>query len=403
MKPTCSRPPTRTARTSPITCRRCTRASSATRTPRSISSSSPAAATAARSAPAFFSAGRAIAPGANALPKFDGVSGVSAGSFIAPFAFLGTHADYETMDQLFRDPKPDWVEAARPVVLSARERELRRRARPRTRHALADRPAIRRANRTGGRRRTARAADSGDRHGQRHGSRLRCRRRRARRRQARRSEILSDILLASAAIPGAFPPREIEGRLYADGGIASNFFYGGPMDERDTFGATWRRDASGRARAEDALLGDHQRIHPADSGHGAADVAGDRRAQPLRVGALGGSHRAAPPLCAGGGDAGCAATAMSRCAGSPCRRAGSRSTTSPSTGDHARCCRTRASASAPTPIPGTPRRRDLARGPSPPANFCQQLQRKHRVRPRREWYCRRVPRPIGRVAWECSL
>jgi hypothetical protein len=54
-------------------------------------------------------------------------------------------------------------------------------------------------------------------------------------------EVLSDILLSSAAIPGAFPPREIEGRLYADGGIASNFFYGGPMDVRDTFGATWRR------------------------------------------------------------------------------------------------------------------------------------------------------------------
>jgi len=55
-------------------------------------------------------------------------------------------------------------------------------------------------------------------------------------------EILSDILLASSAIPGAFPPRQIEGRLYADGGVASNFFYGGPMPERDTFGATWRRE-----------------------------------------------------------------------------------------------------------------------------------------------------------------
>ncbi len=55
-------------------------------------------------------------------------------------------------------------------------------------------------------------------------------------------KLLSDILLASAAIPGAFPPREIEGRLYADGGITSNFFYGGPMKESDTFGAIWRRE-----------------------------------------------------------------------------------------------------------------------------------------------------------------
>ena len=50
-----------------------------------------------------------IAPGAGALPKFQGVSGVSAGAFIAPFAFLGTTADLATVDDLFRDPKPDWV------------------------------------------------------------------------------------------------------------------------------------------------------------------------------------------------------------------------------------------------------------------------------------------------------
>ena len=29
-------------------------------------------------------------------------------------------------------------------------------------------------------------------------------------------KLLSDILLASAAIPGAFPPRDIQGRLYAE-------------------------------------------------------------------------------------------------------------------------------------------------------------------------------------------
>ena len=56
------------------------------------------------------------------------------------------------------------------------------------------------------------------------------------------TELLSDILLSSAAIPGAFPPLEIQGRLYADGGIASNFFDGGPMPESDTFGAIWRHE-----------------------------------------------------------------------------------------------------------------------------------------------------------------
>src|SRR5262249_53099192 len=51
-----------------------------------------------------------VASGPGALPKFDGVSGVSTGALIAPFAFLGTQADYETIDRLFRNPKPDWWE-----------------------------------------------------------------------------------------------------------------------------------------------------------------------------------------------------------------------------------------------------------------------------------------------------
>jgi len=47
--------------------------------------------------------------GDNAMPQFVGVSGVSAGALIAPFAFLGTKADFEMIDRLVGDPKPDWV------------------------------------------------------------------------------------------------------------------------------------------------------------------------------------------------------------------------------------------------------------------------------------------------------
>jgi len=50
-----------------------------------------------------------VTPGVGAMPKFQGVAGVSAGAFIAPFAFLGTTADLATVDDLFRNPKPDWV------------------------------------------------------------------------------------------------------------------------------------------------------------------------------------------------------------------------------------------------------------------------------------------------------
>src|SRR5205814_9879455 len=54
---------------------------------------------------AGFLLGWASVEGVNALPKFGAVSGVSAGALIAPFAFLGTQADLETIDRLFRNPK----------------------------------------------------------------------------------------------------------------------------------------------------------------------------------------------------------------------------------------------------------------------------------------------------------
>jgi predicted acylesterase/phospholipase RssA len=180
-----------------------------------------------------------VASGANALPKFDGVSGVSTGAFIAPFAFLGTHADYETIDRLFRNPKLDWVEQRGMFFFLPENASLAdvpglvRDLRAQVDLQFAER--IGQAASTDGHRvlliqatdidgGTARAFDAV-----------------AAAREAVATgdtNLLSNILLSSAAIPGAFPPREIQGRLYADGGIASNFFYGGPMDESDTFGAT---------------------------------------------------------------------------------------------------------------------------------------------------------------------
>jgi hypothetical protein len=52
---------------------------------------------------------------------------------------------------------------------------------------------------------------------------------------------LQNILLASSGIPGAFPPREIDGSLYVDGAVTSNIIYGGAIKRDQTFGATWKR------------------------------------------------------------------------------------------------------------------------------------------------------------------
>lgn len=190
---------------------------------------------------AGFLLGWASVGGENALPKFDGVSGVSAGALIAPFAFLGTQADLETIYRLVRDPKPDWVVrrgmffflpenasfADVPGLVRDLRSEVNLKIAERIARAGADGRRVLLIQATDVDSGTGRAFDAV-----------------AAAREAVATgdpKLLSDILLASAAIPGAFPPREIQGRLYADGGITSNFFYGGPMDESDTFGATWRR------------------------------------------------------------------------------------------------------------------------------------------------------------------
>jgi hypothetical protein len=54
-------------------------------------------------------------------------------------------------------------------------------------------------------------------------------------------ERLHEIMLASAGIPGVFPPREIDGTLYADGGVTSNILYGAPANYEDTIFYRYKR------------------------------------------------------------------------------------------------------------------------------------------------------------------
>jgi hypothetical protein len=55
------------------------------------------------------------------------------------------------------------------------------------------------------------------------------------------TERVSRILLASSAIPGAFPPREIDGNLYVDGAMTGNILYGGRLEKEGGFAALWKR------------------------------------------------------------------------------------------------------------------------------------------------------------------
>ena len=51
------------------------------------------------------------------MPQFDGVTGVSAGSYIAPFAYLGTQESLEKIDRFFRNPGRDWLKLRSPIYL----------------------------------------------------------------------------------------------------------------------------------------------------------------------------------------------------------------------------------------------------------------------------------------------
>ena len=182
-----------------------------------------------------------VAQGEHAMPAFDGVTGVSAGSYIAPFAYLGTPEALETINTFFRNPKPDWSERrgalfflpqnASFTTVPGLERDLQ------TQMSLEFAKKIEKASTVGrllliqatnldesiphafnfvDAARTATAL--GD------------------------SKNMREILLASSAIPVLFPPRIIDGTLYVDGGVGCNFYYGGrPSIASETFGGIWKR------------------------------------------------------------------------------------------------------------------------------------------------------------------
>jgi hypothetical protein len=168
-----------------------------------------------------------------AMPEFDVVSGVSTGALIAPFAFLGTAEDLAQCDHLYRNPKPDWVKArgllgllpdnASLAEVPGLERELRREM---------DEHFVRRLAEQGPRGRLLLVNTTDLDQGRSQPFELTIAAKRAI--DAGSLERFHDIMLASAGIPGVFPPREIDGTLYADGGVTSNILYGAPATYEET-------------------------------------------------------------------------------------------------------------------------------------------------------------------------
>jgi predicted acylesterase/phospholipase RssA len=177
--------------------------------------------------------------GEMARPQFDGVTGVSTGALIAPFAFVGDDDSIERIVQLYRNPAPDiaesrgllffWPSNPSLYVLPGLERELRTALdRGMLERIAAQQPSgrlllVNTTNVDLGEMRAwdvvaqARAALAADDPGRVH-----------------------RILLASAGIPAVFPAREIGSHLYVDGAVTGNILYGARIDDEQGMVAQWR-------------------------------------------------------------------------------------------------------------------------------------------------------------------
>ncbi|HSF58381.1 MAG TPA: patatin-like phospholipase family protein, partial [Candidatus Binatia bacterium] len=175
-----------------------------------------------------------------AKPEFDAVTGVSTGTLIAPFAFLGDAQSIDQIVNLYRNPEADWVRQRGflyflPDNISfaevpGLEREMRKHITVDMLRRIAQEGADGRllaVNTTNLDEATSRvfdlvteaqrAADSGQ------------------------VERVHNIMLASAGIPGAFPFRIIDEELYVDGGVTGNIIYGGRIAEEDSLPALWQK------------------------------------------------------------------------------------------------------------------------------------------------------------------
>ncbi len=170
-------------------------------------------------------------------PEFDVVTGVSTGALIAPFAFLGDEASIDRVVQIYRNPQRDW---ARPrgmfyflphhtsfATIPGLERELDTHLDEAMLRRLAATPPGRMlmVNTTNVDHGTARPWDLIA---------------EARRALDGEPDRVHRILLASSAIPGAFPPRMIDGHLYVDGGITGNILYANRTPDEYRFSGRWR-------------------------------------------------------------------------------------------------------------------------------------------------------------------
>lgn len=178
-------------------------------------------------------------------PDFDAVSGVSTGALLAPFAYVGTDEACEFVETFYRNPRKDWVEErgllfflpSNPsfMTIETLERDIRKAFDKRFVDQIAEQSrkkkvlVISATDLDFGRQKfwdVSAEAESASASGN--------------------LDRLHRMLLASAAIPVAFPPVAIDGSLYADGGVTANVFLRLNPHASDGFLQRWTKEHPGK-------------------------------------------------------------------------------------------------------------------------------------------------------------
>ncbi|MBS0189438.1 MAG: patatin-like phospholipase family protein [Planctomycetes bacterium] len=184
--------------------------------------------------------GWAKAPGDFKRPDFDCVTGVSTGSMLAPFAYVGTDESCRTVEEFYRNPRSDWVQMHWPfffwpsnpsfATIPGLHRDLVKVMDKQFAEEMAAQSEkgklllVSASNIDLSKQRfwdlgplAAAGVKDGD------------------------LSPVSNRMLASAAIPVVFPPVKVGDFLYVDGGVTANVLLRLDPKSPDGFIQTWRR------------------------------------------------------------------------------------------------------------------------------------------------------------------
>ncbi len=174
-------------------------------------------------------------------PEFDVVTGVSTGALLAPFAFVGDEKSLSVVEDFYRNPRKDWVRERGALfflpsnpsfaTIPGLERDIRAVMDAQFVANVADRSSdgalllVSATDLELGRQKYWNVGVEAE-----------------KARVSGNETKMEDMMLASAAIPGVFPPRQIGDSVYADGGVSANVLL--KLDPRNPAGFVQRWKAA---------------------------------------------------------------------------------------------------------------------------------------------------------------